>query len=190
MTNRNFRLAALASAAVCTGVVVRSLWPHGAGLHQADGVTEVVIPNEAETEAEPEAHRLLPTVVATAPDQFLPVQTASATSESSDEPLREIVTSNRRAAMADFWNLTEEQARALDIASEAPAEERLEVMMQYAQGKITKTALSAEMQAADERGLRRVHEVLGDERFNEYLSMRGRLEAEEPDMSPVPYGND
>jgi hypothetical protein len=89
--------------------------------------------------------------------------------------------------MAHLWNLTEEQARALDAASAAPAQERMDVMLRFAQGRIAKKDFSAEMQAADQRGLQPVRQVLGDERFDEYLSIRARLEGDEPDMSPVPY---
>jgi hypothetical protein len=89
--------------------------------------------------------------------------------------------------MAQFWNLTEEQARAFDKASESPGTERTDVMLRFAAGKIAKKDFSAEMQAADQRGLQRVREVLGDERFGEYLSIRAVLEGDMPDMSPVPY---
>jgi len=47
------------------------------------------------------------------------------------------------------------------------------VVLRFERGEITMRDLNAELQSADDRGPKRVREVLGDERSNEYLSIRG-----------------
>jgi len=193
MKSVSLRYAVLACIALCTAVVVCSLWHERPVMRPAENpageATEAAVRDEPEAAPIISMPRQLPTLAAAPLNQGVSAPAAAAAPESNDEPIKEVVAADRRAAMADQWGLTEEQTKALDTASEAPAEERMEVMLRYAQGKIAKKDLSAEIQAADERGLKRVHEVLGDERFNEYLSIRGRLEGDEPDMSPVPYSN-
>jgi len=193
MNSVRLRFAVLACIALCTTVVAWSLWNQHPVMRraaiQADKATEAAVRNGQEADPSVSSLPLLPTLVAPVLDQGVPVPVASATPESNDEPIKEVVAANRRAQIADYWNLTEEQTRALDIASEAPAEERLEVMVRFSRGEIAEKDFSAEMQAADGRGLQRVREVLGDEQFSEYVSIRGRLEADEPDMSPAPYRN-
>jgi hypothetical protein len=97
---------------------------------------------------------------------------------------RELVTADKRAAMATTWGLTKQQTEAFENATEAPSEERLEVMMRFARGEIADADLETELEAADQRGLQKVHEVLGDERFNEYMSIRWHFEADEPILTP------
>jgi hypothetical protein len=97
---------------------------------------------------------------------------------------REFVTADKRAAMATTWGLTKQQTEAFEIATLAPSEERLEVMMRFARGEIADADLDTELEAADERGLQKVHDVLGDERFNEYMSIRWHFEADEPILMP------
>lgn len=153
-------------------------------------------PAHNEQEAEPQISKLPlpPTLVASGPDRPQPamvttleepepVPATDVNPDLSDEPMPEVVASNRRAAMADFWNLSEEQTKAFDTATEAPAAERLEVMMRFARGELANSDLDAELRAADDRGLQRVREVLGEERFNEYLSIRARFEVDYPELA-------
>jgi len=153
-------------------------------------------PAHNEQEAEPQVSKLplLPTLVAPGPDRREPVVVTTLEEQGSvpatdvnpdlsDEPMPEVAASNRRAAMAEFWNLSDEQTQAFDSATEAPAAERLEVMMRFARGELAKSDLDAELRAADDRGLQRVREVLGEERFNEYLSIRARFEVDYPELA-------
>ena len=192
--------AAVSCIALCTAGFAWTLWHLHPALRRTDAqaaeAIEAAARNEQKAEPRVSTLPLLPTLVAPAPDRRVPDPVTSVLPESNDEPIPEVAANNapipevaaadRRAAMADFWNLTEEQTKAFDAASEAPAAERLEVMLRFARGEITKRDLNAELQSADDRGLKRVSEVLGDERFNEYLSIRGRLEVDDPEISSNP----
>jgi hypothetical protein len=155
--------------------------------NQAGDAAEAVVRDEQGATPTASVWRKPPALAKVALDQDVPALAASPSPESNDESTSEIAAANARAAMADFWKLTAEQVRAFDTASAAPAQARMDVMLRFAEGKVAKKDFSAEMQAAERRGLERVRDVLGDERFNEYLSIRARLEGDEPDMSPSPY---
>lgn len=193
MNRASLRNAMLACIAPCAAVVAWSIWHRDPVVrrveNQPGAATEAADRNDRQAELREESEfimsrlPLLRAAVAAALQRGVPAVTAGATPDSNDEPIREISAAKQRAVMADFWNLTAEEAAALDAASEAPADERLQVMLRLARGEIAERDLNAELQAADARGLKLVQAVLGDERFSEYVSIRGRLEADEPDLS-------
>jgi hypothetical protein len=190
MKSVRLRSASLACVAFFAAAVAWSLWHQQPFERRADNqagkAAEAVVPDEQGATPTVSLPRP-PALAAVAPDQDVPALAASASPESNDESSTEAAAANTRATMAHLWNLTQEQTKALDTASAAPAQERMDVMLRFAQGRVAKKDFSAEMQAADQRGLQRVREVLGDERFNEYLSIRASLEGDEPDLSPDPY---
>ncbi len=194
----SLRSTALPGVALSTVVATWSWWHDRPvtpkATQRAPVSTEIAVANERQTvavaEFKPRATPMSSTVVEherslahrSLSDESL--EPESDVPDPNSELGRELIAADRRAAMATVWGLTKQQTGAFDAATEAPSQERLEVMTRFAKGEIAEADLNAELEAADERGLQWVHDVLGDERFNEYLSIRWTFETDEPEMSP------